>query len=136
MSYGFNGWAADGEAFSSQEPEDEGEEDFSADPSSKPETLLVEEDKAKALRAFRAWVNHKVNWSHEYPHLSKDQPLDLIADLMGLDMGPLYLKIIAEDPDGAKFGYIQVWPPPPSARSARSTPSPSASASCARLATS
>ena len=25
---------------------------------------------------------------------------------MGLDMGPLYLKIIAEDPDGVKFGYI------------------------------
>jgi len=107
MSYGFNGWLADGEVYSSQEPEDEDEdEDFSADPSFKPETLLVEEDKAKALRAFRAWVNHKVNWSHEYPHLSKDQPLDLIADLMGLDMGPLYLKIIAEDPDGVKFGYI------------------------------
>ena len=76
MSCGFNGWAAEDEAFSSQEPEDEGEEDFSADPFSKPEKLLVEEDKAKALRAFRAWVNHKVNWSHEYPHLSKDQPLD------------------------------------------------------------
>jgi hypothetical protein len=89
--------------------EDDDEEDV---PPAKTEETHVTEDKASASTefkmVFRTWYNFQVDWATEFPeaNLTGKIELDLIHDLMPLNMGKLYLKIITKDPERAQFGFL------------------------------
>jgi hypothetical protein len=89
--------------------EDDDEEDV---PPAKTEETHVAEDKVAASnefkKVFRTWYNFQVDWAAEFPeaNLTGKVELDLIHDLMPLNMGKLYLKIITKDPERAQFGFL------------------------------
>ena len=73
----------------------------------KTEAEFVTEDTINAAaeykRSFKNWVKYRVPWKELYPNL---EGFDLIADLMELDVGIVYLHILEkEDPDRSKFGF-------------------------------
>ena len=74
----------------------------------KTEAEFVTEDTINAVaeykRSFKNWVKYRVPWKELYPNL---EGFDLIADLMELDVGIVYIHILQkEDPDRSKFGFI------------------------------
>jgi hypothetical protein len=77
-----------------------------------PPVKTVAEDKEKASAelkiVFKNWFHLEISWSAEFPEadLEDKVPLDLINDLMPLNMGKLYLKILTGDPDRTKFGFL------------------------------
>ena len=52
------------------------------------------------------WRKLTINWAEHYPELQGKQRLDTLADLMPLDIGVLYRKIIETDPDRRLYSYI------------------------------
>ena len=86
--------------------------DAEEDPQPKTESDLVAEDeeaaKVEFKRVFANWFKYNVDYAAEFPHagLPKDGAFDLVTDLMHLDMGVLYRKIIARDTDRTQFGFL------------------------------
>ena len=55
---------------------------------------------------FPNWFGLVVDWKAEFPE-AKLEGVDLLNDLLDIDMGRLYGKIITEiDPDRSKFGFL------------------------------
>ena len=90
---------------------DESESDEDEGPVEKTEADFAAEDKVAAeadfKRVFKSWMMLKVDWRTSFPgaKLGLD-PLDLIRDLMSLDMGQFYKKVVSEDPGRVKYGFM------------------------------
>jgi hypothetical protein len=74
----------------------------------------VAEDKEKASaefkRVFRNWHHLEISWSAEFleADLEDKVPLDLINDLMPLNMGKVYLKILTGEHDRTQFSFFSL----------------------------
>ena len=94
-----NPWAADE---TSTEPAVD-EEEVEQIP---PEVLYKSEFK----KVWRNWSRLSVDWIEHYPDLKAtngpDSQYDLVHDLMPLDMGVLYRKIILSDPNEKVYGKL------------------------------
>ena len=76
----------------------------------KSEEDFAREDAAAAEKEFRKvfpdWFGLVVDWKAEFPE-AKLEGVDLLNDLLDINMGRLYGKIITEiDPDRSKFGFL------------------------------
>jgi hypothetical protein len=77
----------------------------------KTEADFAAEDKVAAeaefKQVFKTWMMLKVDWPAAFPEAKLGQgPLDLVRDLMSLDMGKFYKKVISEDPGRVKYGFL------------------------------
>ena len=64
---------------------------------------------AEAKRALKLWRKLEIDWRTEFPDVSfppYPEPLDTVNDLMDLQMGKLYQKIMSSDPGGKLYGKI------------------------------
>jgi hypothetical protein len=62
---------------------------------------------AEFKRVFKTRVTLKVDWPAVFPEAKLGPgPLDLVWDLMPLDMGWFFNKLISEDVDRAKYGFL------------------------------
>ena len=72
------------------------------------ESVLQERLTKEAHTCFKAWRKLRVDWRKECPELAKkeeeEEELDLVADLMPLNVGPLYAKLAKDE--RVRFGYI------------------------------
>ena len=77
----------------------------------KTEADFAAEDKVAAeaefKHVFKTWVTLNVDWRAAFPETKLGQgQLDLVKDLMSLDMGQFYKKVISEDPGRVKYGFM------------------------------
>ena len=77
----------------------------------KTEADFAAEDKVAAeaefKHVFKTWVTLNVDWRAAFPEAKLGQgQLDLVKDLMSLDMGQFYKKVISEDPGRVKYGFM------------------------------
>ena len=84
--------------------------DFSDSESEKSEEDLALEDAAAAEKEFKKvfanWFGLVIDWKAEFPE-KKLKGVDLLDDLIDLDIGRLYEKIITVvDPDRQKYGFL------------------------------
>ena len=98
-SYGANPWAT-----SADEPDEE-------EPDEPPLTSVTTEEgyRSEFKKVWKAWSRLPVTWSDHYPDLKPPQGgggYNLVADLMPLNVGPLYKKIIESDPEGRAYGKL------------------------------
>ena len=94
-SYGASQWSSD--------DEEEEDEELDKDDEDQRRQLFTEEAKT----CFKAWRKLRVDWRKECPELAKteeedQEELDLVADLLAVDVGPLYDRL-AKD---TRFGFI------------------------------
>ena len=105
-SYGaVNPWVAE------DEPEAAGQDDDECDLHEVHALQSDEGYKIEFKKVWRNWVRLPVSWSEYYPDLKpingpSGGEYDLIHDLMPLDMGVLYKKIIASDPERKVYGHL------------------------------
>ena len=57
-------------------------------------------------KAFKQWRRIQVDWPAEFPEANLKPPLDVVDDLLPLDVGKLYKKIEASDPERRLYGYL------------------------------
>ena len=77
----------------------------------KTEADFAAEDKVSAEAefkcVFKSWMTLKVDWCASFSEVKLGQgQLDLVKDLMSLDMGQFYKKVISEDPGFVKYGFL------------------------------
>ena len=77
------------------------------------EESLQADDAISAKKCFRKhlkhWCQYPIDWKAVYPDSDiPDQPTTVrpLEDLLHLDMGVLYLKIIKEDAERKEFGFL------------------------------
>ena len=85
-----------------------------APPEMVPQEVVLDQDLeqlylSEAKKCLKKWRDLPIDWRKEYPahkFPAVPEPLDTVDDLMDLDMGPLYKKIINSDPEGRLYGLI------------------------------
>ena len=97
-----------GTAYGTSEWSDDDEEEQDDEPDYDDESVLQERLTKEAHTCFKAWRKLRVDWRKECPELAKkkeeEEELDLVADLMPLNVGPLYAKLAKDE--RVRFGYI------------------------------
>ena len=97
--FGNSGWSSEEE----DEPKDIGEL-----PGEAPEVDLKEGYLAEARKSWRAWkkLYASMDWSAHFKDANLPEKPDIVFDLMPLDVGGFYNKIIASDPGRRIYGHI------------------------------
>ena len=70
----------------------------------------AENAKRSLKRNIKRWCGYVVYWKSIYPNTElSDGELDPMDDLLQLDVGRVYLKIIQEDKGRKEFGFFHLW---------------------------
>jgi hypothetical protein len=100
-----------GASYTSSNPWAEGEAEAANEDVEDPVVVISEAGyQSEFKKMWRNWSNLLVDWAEHYPNLKRpdgsQSEHDLVHDLMPLDMGVLYKKIIASDPGRKVYGHL------------------------------